>query len=238
MAADPESFGWSHTTATLGVGETITVTADTYLLRNPSHTVADSTVITATPNSNYTSWEITGLKAGTTTISVSASTYTDSTNGVLTVTVVEPNTTRYLNKTGLSYFWDKVKTALAGKQDVIDTSEFPIVNAAAYNYDVNSKSWYNQYSYTVPYDGVYLVIFNQRLTNGLNNYDFNLRVTLNGTMVSQTATGGSTWTNWILGSVSAIIDASAGDVINCQASGGGTGSYSTQQGRVNIARLR
>lgn len=116
-------------------------------------------------------------------------------------------------------------------------TDWPVVNAQAYNYDVNSNSWYDQYSYTVPQTGVYLIIFDQRMTNGLSNYDFNLRITHNSNTISQTATGGNTWNNWILGTVSAVISANASDTIKCQSSGGGTGSYQTQQGRITIVRL-
>lgn len=118
------------------------------------------------------------------------------------------------------------------------SSEWPVINTDATNANVNSSQFYNQYEYTVPVDGVYAVMFSQRLTNGTNNYDFTIRITYDGTQVQAVAAGGSTWTNWIPGTVFAFIEAKAGKIIRCQSSGGGTGSHTTQNGRVSIMRIR
>lgn len=120
-----------------------------------------------------------------------------------------------------------------------DSSEWPIVNDNATNANINSNQYYNQYQYTVPVDGVYLMLFTQRMTNGENNRDLAMRITVNNTDVyCNTFTGGSTWVNWIPGVIFAIVGMSAGDVVRFQASGGGTGSYATQNGKVSIARIR
>lgn len=119
-----------------------------------------------------------------------------------------------------------------------DSSEWPVVNANAANNNINSNQWYNQYEYTVPVDGLYLVLFTQRMTNGGNNNDLQLRITLGSGAYGTIGVGGSTWVNWIPGTTFALLQASAGDVIRCQSIGGGTGAYTTQNGKVSIARIR
>lgn len=118
------------------------------------------------------------------------------------------------------------------------SSEWPIINTNATNAAVNTNQFYNQYQYTVPVDGVYAVMFSQRLTNGANNYDFTIRITYNNEQVQAVAAGGSSWVNWVPGTVFAFIEAEAGGIIRCQSSGGGTGSYTPQNGRVSIMRVR
>ena len=120
-----------------------------------------------------------------------------------------------------------------------DSTEWPVVNDNAVNPNINSNQYYNQYQYTVPVDGVYIMMFSQRMTNGENNRDLAMRITVNNTDVyCNTFTGGSTWVNWIPGVIFAIVKLSGGDVVRFQASGGGTGSYATQNGKVSIARIR
>lgn len=118
------------------------------------------------------------------------------------------------------------------------SSEWPIINANTSNNNVNTNQFYNQYEYTVPVDGVYMVMFSQRLTNGTNSYDFTIRITYNNVQVQAVAAGGSSWVNWVPGTVFAFIEAEAGRIIRCQSSGGGTGSYTPQNGRVSIMRVR
>ena len=118
------------------------------------------------------------------------------------------------------------------------SSEWPIINTNATNASVNTNQFYNQYEYTVPVDGVYMVMFSQRLTNGANSYDFTIRITYDNVQVQSVAAGGSSWVNWVPGTVFAFIEAEAGRIIRCQSSGGGTGSYTTQNGRVSIMRVR
>ncbi len=119
-----------------------------------------------------------------------------------------------------------------------DSTEWPIINANTSNVNINTNQFYNQYEYTVPVDGVYMVMFSQRLTNGANNYDFTIRITYDNAQVQAVAAGGSTWVNWIPGTVFAFIEAEAGKIIRCQSTGGGTGSYTPQNGRVSIMRVR
>lgn len=120
-----------------------------------------------------------------------------------------------------------------------DSTEWPVINDNAVNANINSNQYYNQYQYTVPVDGVYIMMFSQRMTNGENNRDLAMRITVNNTDVyCNTFTGGSTWVNWIPGISFAIAKLSAGDIVRFQSSGGGTGSYVTQNGKVSIARIR
>lgn len=118
------------------------------------------------------------------------------------------------------------------------SAEWPIINTNATNANVNTNQFYNQYEYTVPVSGVYMVMFSQRLVNGANSYDFTIRITYDNVQVQSVAAGGSSWVNWVPGTVFAFIEAEAGKKIRCQSSGGGTGSYTTQNGRVSIMRVR
>ena len=76
------------------------------------------------------------------------------------------------------------------------------------------------------------------MTNGGNNYDFSVRISHNDQEIQKVQTGGSTWVNWISGTVVGVVKATAGDSIKCQSKGGGTNSYSTGGGVVSIARIR
>lgn len=133
---------------------------------------------------------------------------------------------------------DNAVTAAKIDWTSFSSSDWPIINTDTSNNNVNTGHFYNQYEYTVPVDGVYAVMFSQRLTNGANSYDFTIRITYNNVQVQSVAAGGSSWVNWVPGTVFAFIEAEAGKKIRCQSSGGGTGSYTPQNGRVSIMRIR
>ena len=114
---------------------------------------------------------------------------------------------------------------------------FPRLNTNTSNNNVNSDRWYTQYEYNVPQQGRYLVTFSQKMTNGTANYDFAVSVSLNNTTVNMVASGGSTYVNYISPSVTAIVDADAGDKIRCLSKGGGDGVRTTSGGKVSIARI-
>ena len=121
-----------------------------------------------------------------------------------------------------------------------DDDIFPIVNTATSNNNVNSGSsgiYYDQYSYTVPVTGIYYMMFSQRLRDGVNGYDFTVRIVKNGEEVQKVASGGATYTNYIAPTASAVFRAEAGDVLKCQSRGGGPNSYTTMDGITSIARL-
>ena len=115
-------------------------------------------------------------------------------------------------------------------------ASWPVVNANASNANINSDAWYNQYSYTVPADGVYLCLFTQRMTNGTNGYDLQLSIGHRSSQVSINV-GGSSWVNYIPGTVFAIFKAQAGDSFIFSSKGGGPGVHGTQNGKVSIARI-
>ena len=114
MAGGDTTFNWSSATATLNVGEAITVTSTVASISGLSYTVADPTIATATTQ-NYTSWTITGVSAGTTTVTVNGA---SSGSTVLTVTVNQVDDNEFLNKRGLTHFWDNIDTL---KQDKLTT---------------------------------------------------------------------------------------------------------------------
>lgn len=114
---------------------------------------------------------------------------------------------------------------------------FPVLNTDTSNNNVNSDRWYIQYEYNVPQRGRYLVTFSQKMINGAANYDFAVGVSLNNTTVSMVSSGGSTYVNYISPSVTAIVDADAGDKIRCLSKGGGDGVRTTSGGKVSIARI-
>lgn len=114
---------------------------------------------------------------------------------------------------------------------------FPVLNTDTSNNNVNSDRWYTQYEYNVPQRGRYLVTFSQKMINGAANYDFAVGISLNNTTVSMVSSGGSTYVNYISPSVTAIVDADAGDKIRCLSKGGGDGVRTTSGGKVSIARI-
>ena len=115
-------------------------------------------------------------------------------------------------------------------------ASWPVVNAAASNSNINSDAWYNQYVYSVTVTGVYLCLFTQRMTDGANGYDFQLRIS-HGSDSVDIGAGGSSWVNYIPGTVFAVFKAQAGDSIVCASRGGGSGVNHTQYGKVSIVRL-
>lgn len=116
MAGGDTTFNWSSATATVNVGEAITVTSTVASIAGLSYTVADPTIATATTQ-NYTSWTITGVSAGTTTVTVNGA---SSGSTVLTVTVNQADDEEYLNKRGLTHFWDNIDTL---KQDTLTAGD-------------------------------------------------------------------------------------------------------------------
>ena len=108
MAGGDTTFNWSSATATVNVGEAITVTSTVASISGLSYTVADPSIATAS-TLNYTSWTITGVSAGTTTVTVNGA---SSGSTVLTVTVNQADDDEFLNKRGLTHFWDNAKTAI------------------------------------------------------------------------------------------------------------------------------
>lgn len=114
MAAS-DDLTWSVSSATVGIGETITVSADYGMSPTESGlTGAFNGLATAVADGNWV--EITGVAAGTVTVPVG----TDvgnlvKTANAFTLTVTAPaDDQNFLNERGLAHFWDNIDSA---KQD-------------------------------------------------------------------------------------------------------------------------
>ena len=99
-------FHWGQSTVTVAQGETVTVTADAMFVSMMSYSVGDSSIATATPNSEWTSWTIQGISTGSTTVTVEG-----AENGQyqqLTITVTGGDDQNFLNERGLTHFWENI----------------------------------------------------------------------------------------------------------------------------------
>ena len=114
---------------------------------------------------------------------------------------------------------------------------FPVVAVATSNTNVNSAAWYDQYTWTTPVTGIYLLTFWQRMNNGTSNNDFQVGLAVNGANVISASSGGSTWVNYITAYALIPTRLVAGDVVECRSRGGGPGSYTTGGGRFSAVRI-
>lgn len=111
MAGEPTSaFHWEQSTVTVAQGETVTVTSTAEYANHLSYSVGDTSIATATPNSEWTSWTIQGISPGTTTVTVTA----QNAPGPLTITVTSADDKNFLNERGLTHFWENIDNT---KQD-------------------------------------------------------------------------------------------------------------------------
>ena len=106
MAGEPtSSFDWGQPTVTVAQGETVTVTSTAGYAHRLSYSVGDTSIATATHNSEWTSWTIQGISPGTTTVNVAAA----NAPSPLTITVTAAGDDQnFLNERGLAHFWDNV----------------------------------------------------------------------------------------------------------------------------------
>ena len=106
MAFEPgPTFHWGQSTATVAQGETVTVTSTATYASRLSYSVGDTSIATATHNSEWTSWTIQGISPGTTTVNVTAA----NAPSPLTITVTASNDDQnFLNERGLAHFWKNV----------------------------------------------------------------------------------------------------------------------------------
>lgn len=136
---------------------------------------------------------------------------------------------------------DKINSKAVGV-DEIDfddfDSKFPCYNGNTSNNNINKNAWYDQKTYTVEYDGVYFIEFNQEMTSGENSNDLSVRIVKNNTEIKIGSSGGSSWVNYTQAVVIAIVKCSKNDIIKLQSKGGGSNSYSTRYGHYTIARIR
>ncbi len=111
MAFEPSStFYWGQSTVTVAQGETVTVTSTATYASNLSYSVGDTSIATATHNSDWTSWIIQGISPGTTTVNVTA----ENAPSPLTITVTASDDENFLNERGLTHFWENIDSV---KQD-------------------------------------------------------------------------------------------------------------------------
>lgn len=112
MAFEPSStFHWEQSTVTVAQGDTVTVTSIVTYASRLSYSVGDTSIATATPNSELTSWTIQGVSPGTTTVTIHGA---EIDPGPLTITVTAGDDQNFLNERGLIHFWDNIDNV---KQD-------------------------------------------------------------------------------------------------------------------------
>lgn len=117
MAGEPTStFHWGQSTVTVAQGETVTVTSTATYAHRLSYSVGDTSIATATPNSEWTSWTIQGISPGTTTVTVTA----ENAPGPLTITVTAGDDQNFLNERGLIHFWENIDNV---KQDKLTAGD-------------------------------------------------------------------------------------------------------------------
>lgn len=117
MAGEPTStFHWGQSTVTVAQGETVTVTSTAEYANHLSYSVGDTSIATATPNSEWTSWTIQGISPGTTTVTVTA----QNAPGPLTITVTSVDDKNFLNERGLTHFWENIDSV---KQDKLTAGD-------------------------------------------------------------------------------------------------------------------
>ena len=98
------TFHWGQSTVTVAQGETVTVTSTSMFASFMSYSVGDTSIATATPNSDWTSWTIQGISPGTTTVNVAAA----NAPSPLTITVTAADDQNFLNERGLTHFWENI----------------------------------------------------------------------------------------------------------------------------------
>lgn len=117
-------------------------------------------------------------------------------------------------------------------------NEWPLINTATSNNNINNKADYTQYSFTVPANGRYFVSFTQQLgSNATNGYGLTLKIKLDSTTICQSGAAITGNAAYMYGVVSCAVSANSGQVITCTTTGGSTNSASTANGRVSLARI-
>ena len=115
---------------------------------------------------------------------------------------------------------------------------WPLINTATSNNNINNKQDYVQYSFTIPASGRYFVSFTQQLgSNAANGYGLTVKIKLDSTTVCQSGAAITGNAAYMYGNVSCAVSANAGQVITCTSTGGSTNSTTTANGRVSLARI-
>lgn len=111
------TFHWGQSTVTVAQGETVTVTSTSMFASLMSYSVGDTSIATATPNSDWTSWTIQGISPGTTTVTIHQA---EIDPGPLTITVTTGDDQNFLNERGLTHFWENIDNV---KQDKLTAGD-------------------------------------------------------------------------------------------------------------------
>lgn len=111
------TFHWGQSTVTVAQGETATVTSTSMFASYMSYSVGDTSIATATPNSDWTSWTIQGVSPGTTTVAIHQA---EIDPGPLTITVTAGDDQNFLNERGLTHFWENIDNV---KQDKLTAGD-------------------------------------------------------------------------------------------------------------------
>ena len=109
MAFEPDTGTLSSSSITVNVGESGQITFNGALSSVES---ADTSIATVTANSGFSGIiTITGVSAGNTTATV----HWTGSSSTITITVINNEDTSFLNKRGLTYFWDKINAKKQNK---------------------------------------------------------------------------------------------------------------------------
>lgn len=120
----------------------------------------------------------------------------------------------------------------------ITKNTFPFINVHTNNNNVNSDTFYTQYTYTIPESGLYLMWFSQRLGTGAQSgYDFTVKITKNNVDINYAKSGGNNYISFIEASILVLALCNKGDTIRCQSSGGGPGVIPTLDGAFVACKL-
>lgn len=213
------SFDWDTNAATVYTNDEIKVTAVTDLVSAPAFTVADPTIVSATPNSTGTSWTIRGKAVGTTTITIDT-TNIQSSISTLTVTAEDGH---YLNQRGLARVWSKVKNYVSTQVSGYDASWLaaaPPVVATAEQADALCQAIsdgvpiYLRYEDT-PQGDPYITYATDASTTGGEPVVTFLTGALNGTKTARTYTisrGGMGVQGSVYSSTTTLVDTQTGKV--------------------------